>query len=122
MARVVSTKNTPKGKVQTLSDGSKVYSGRSGTGGYQGSKQNNSRPISAVVKPGQTSATSSQNTAAYEGQKARGKAGQAVPKGKHYAHKGNTTNKQGNKRTSASSTTLQDKGKNIGHGNQNRKK
>lgn len=121
MASVVKTENTPKGKKQTLSNGAVVYSGRKGAPGYKGSKQNKNRPISAIVKPGQTSATSSQNTAAYEQMKSRGKAGSPVPKGMHTAHKGKQTNAAGNKRVSASSTTLQKASKNIGHGNQNRK-
>lgn len=114
MARVVSTKKTGKAKVQTLSNGKRVY------GPYKGSKQNHGRPVSPVAEKGQP-AKNSQNTAAYNKMKSVGRAGSPVPPGKNVAHVGKT-NKAGNKSVSASSTRIESKSKNIGDGNKSRRR
>lgn len=112
MARVVSTKSTGKAKRQDLSDGKRIY------GPYKGSKQNNGRPVSVPARKGQPG-KGSQNTAAYNKMKSKGKPGAPVPAGKNVAHIGKT-NKAGNKTTNPSRTRIESKSKNIGDGNASR--
>lgn len=117
MAHVVKTEKTPKGKKETMSDGTVVYSG------YKGSKQNNGRPVSVTRKlksngkqDGKT--TSSTNTARHEKQKSTGR---KLSKKEHVAHKSGT-NKGGNHSTKPSSTRVESAKKNIGDGNRSRHK
>jgi hypothetical protein len=115
MAHVVKTEKTAKGKKETMSDGTVVYSG------YKGSKQNNGRPVSVTRKLKKSgkqdgSTTSSTNTARHEKEKSTGR---KLSKKEHVAHKSGT-NKGGNHSTKASSTRVESAKKNIGDGNRSR--
>lgn len=103
----MATRRTGKAKVETRSDGSKVY------GPYKGSERNDGRPIKVIKKNGRTTSTSA---ARDEKEKSLGR---KLPKNQHVAHKSGT-NKGGSKSTSASSTTVQSAKKNVGDGNKTR--
>lgn len=103
----MATRKTGKSKVETRSDGSKVY------GPYKGSKQNDGRPIKVVKKGGRTTSTTA---ARDEKEKSLGK---KLPRNQHVAHKSGT-NKGGGKSTSASSTRVESAKKNVGDGNKTR--
>ena len=103
----MATRRTGKAKVETRADGSKVY------GPYKGSAQNDGRPIKVVKKGGRTTSTSA---ARDEKEKSLGR---KLPRSQDVAHKSGT-NKGGNKSTSASSTRVESKKKNIGDGNKTR--
>ena len=101
---MTSVRKTKKAKVETRSDGSKAY------GPYEGSAKNKGRPVTVYAKKGEAGSSSS-TTARHEKKKTT-----TVPKDKDVAHKPGT----GRKATSASSTTVQSKKKNIGDGNKTR--
>jgi len=108
---VTTTRRTKKAKVRTNADGSKTY------GPYKGSKQNHGRPVSVTSpgkgRPGETSTASARD----EKEQAIGR---KLPRGQHVAHKGSSTNKDGDKRTSPSATRVESAAKNIGDGNRTR--
>ena len=101
------TEEAKKAKVETRSNGTRVY------GPYKGSKQNKGRPTKVEYKNGKTSST---NAARDEKEKS---VGRKLKRHEHVAHKGKT-NESGNKSTSASSTRVESRKKNVGDGNKTR--
>ena len=103
----MAARRTPKAKVETRSDGSKVY------GPYPGSAKNDGRPMKVVKKGGKTTSTTA---ARDEKEKSLGR---KLTKNEDAAHTSGT-NKGGNKSISASSTRVQSKSANIASGNKTR--
>jgi hypothetical protein len=108
---VTTTRKNKKAKVRTNADGSKTY------GPYKGSSTVDGRPI-MVTSPGKGQPGKS-STAAARDEKERS-IGRKLRKDEHVAHKGSSTNKDGDKRTSPSATRVESAAKNIGDGNRTR--